>query len=249
MAERLQKALARAGAGSRRQIESWIREGRITVNGQVANIGDSIAGHERVTIDGKLVHWPAAIPVRVIAYHKPVGELCSRVDPQGRPTIFARLPAVRAGRWVQIGRLDINTSGLLLLTTDGTLANRCMHPSSALEREYAARVMGAVDDSVLRRLTSGVELEDGLAAFTRIEARGGPGANQWFNVVLTEGRKNEVRRLWASQGIQVSRLIRIRFGPIRLPRDLRPGHWQELGDSQIDKIIRLCRAETSRGRH
>ena len=249
MAERLQKVLSRTGAGSRRQIENWIREGRITVNGHVASLGDSLSGHERVAIDGKPVRWRAATPVRVIAYHKPVGELCTRADPQGRPTVFTRLPSVKDGRWIQIGRLDINTSGLLLLTTDGELANRCMHPSSELEREYAVRVMGTVDDSVLCKLKKGVMLEDGMAAFTRIEARGGAGVNQWFNVILTEGRKNEVRRLWASQGLQVSRLIRIRFGPIRLPRDLMPGHWQELSDSQIRKISISRHAKSSHNGH
>lgn len=245
MSERLQKMLSRAGYGSRRQIETWIREGRIAVNGKTARLGDTVSGGERIVVDGKRVHWPKQASARVIAYHKPVGELCTRSDPEGRPTVFNSLPTVTNGRWIQIGRLDINTSGLLLLTTDGALANRCMHPSAELEREYAVRVLGEVGESVLSRLIRGVPLDDGPAAFFRIERRGGRGVNQWFHVILKEGRKNEVRRLWASQDITVSRLIRIRFGPIRLPRGLKAGRWQELTSDQISRLIREC-AEKAR---
>jgi 23S rRNA pseudouridine2605 synthase len=231
MSERLQKVLARAGYGSRRQIEDWIRAGRIEVDGTMATLGCTITGRERIRIDGKPVSCAAAISRtshRTLMYHKPVGELTTRADPDGRPTVFDKLPVIRTGRWISIGRLDLNTSGLLLLTTDGDLANRLMHPSSGIERVYAVRVLGEVGDEMLDRLRQGVHLDDGLAAFAEIRDAGGSGANHWYHVVLREGRNREVRRLWESQGVQVSRLMRVSFGPVSLPRQLRPGQYREL---------------------
>lgn len=235
--ERIQKVLARAGHGSRRQIEGWIEAGRITVNGRVARLGDNLDGSDRVSLDGKPLSFDISIPPRVIAYHKPVGELCSRHDPDGRPTIFAHLPKLKKGRWVQVGRLDYNTSGLLLLTTDGELANRLMHPAAGIEREYAVRILGDVDADMLARLRHGVELEDGMAAFARIKDAGGSGANHWYHVVLKEGRKHEVRRLWASQGVTVSRLKRIRYGPVVLTARLAQQRWRDLDDQEMSALL------------
>lgn len=241
MRERVQKILARAGFGSRRHIEEWIRAGRITVNGQLAKLGDSIADSDVVLIDGKHAHLASKISpqLKVIAYHKPEGKVCTRSDPERRPTIFADLPQLKNGRWVIIGRLDINSSGLLLLTTDGELANRLMHPSTGIEREYAVRVLGEVDNTMLARLKRGVILEDGEASFDSIRDAGGTGANHWYHVVLREGRNREVRRLWESQGVKVSRLIRVRFGPVSLGRELRPGRWMELPDQEISSLLGL----------
>jgi 23S rRNA pseudouridine2605 synthase len=241
MTERLQKLLARAGYGSRRQIESWIEAGRITVDGKAAHPGQGVAGTEQIRIDGRPVSLAAATgrsTQRTLLYHKPVGELTTRADPQGRPTVFDRLPAIKTGRWITVGRLDLNTAGLLLLTTDGELANRLMHPSSEIEREYAVRILGAVEPAVIERLRAGVELEDGRAAFSALRDAGGQGANHWYHVVLREGRNREVRRLWESQGLTVSRLIRVRFGPIGLPRQLRPGRFRELERTEIDALYR-----------
>jgi 23S rRNA pseudouridine2605 synthase len=241
MTERLQKLLARAGYGSRRQIESWIEAGRITVDGKAAHPGQGVAGTEQIRIDGRPVSLAAATgrsTQRTLLYHKPVGELTTRADPQGRPTVFDRLPAIKTGRWITVGRLDLNTAGLLLLTTDGELANRLMHPSSEIEREYAVRILGAVEPVVIERLRAGVELEDGRAAFSALRDAGGQGANHWYHVVLREGRNREVRRLWESQGLTVSRLIRVRFGPIGLPRQLRPGRFRELERTEIDALYR-----------
>lgn len=239
-AERLQKVLARAGLGSRRKIEEWIRAGRVTVNGVAAQLGMQVNGRERISIDGRPVRLPApdrAIRRRVLIYHKPVGEVCTRSDPDGRPTIFAKLPALAAGRWVAIGRLDVNTAGLLLLTTDGELAHRLMHPSTGVEREYAVRVMGEASAEQLRALSKGVELEDGPARFERIVDAGGSGINHWYHVVLTEGRRREVRRLWEAVGHPVSRLLRVRYGPVQLPRRLRPGHWAELDGETAGHLL------------
>jgi len=235
--ERIQKVLARAGHGSRRQIEGWIEAGRITVNGRVARLGDNLADKDRVCLDDKPLLFDIDIPPRVIAYHKPVGELCSRHDPEGRATIFEHLPRLKKGRWVQVGRLDYNTSGLLLLTTDGELANRLMHPAAGIEREYAVRVLGDVDHEMLDRLRTGVELEDGIAAFSRIKDAGGSGANHWYHVILKEGRKHEVRRLWTSQGVTVSRLKRIRYGPVVLTARLAQQRWRELDDQEVAALL------------
>jgi 23S rRNA pseudouridine2605 synthase len=243
MAERLQKILARAGYGSRREIEDWIRAGRISVNGSPAGLGLSVGADDTIAIDGRPVAVAVALsqPVpRTILYHKPVGELTTRADPQGRPTVFDRLPPLKTARWIAVGRLDYNTAGLLLLTTDGELANRLMHPSSEIEREYAVRVLGAVSPGVLERLQGGVELEDGSAAFTAIRDAGGSGANHWYHVTLKEGRNREVRRLWESQGVTVSRLIRMRFGPIGLPRELRPGRHRALTRPETVALYRAA---------
>ncbi len=230
MSERLQKLLATLGIASRRQIEAMIEQGRISVNGKVARLGDRASHDDTIRIDGRPVrlhHRPRA-KQRVLAYNKPEGEVCTRDDPEGRPTIFERLPRLRSGRWIAVGRLDINTSGLILLTTDGELANRLMHPSSEIEREYAVRIMGEASPETIERLLAGVELEDGPARFGAVRDAGGQGLNHWYHVTLAEGRKREVRRLWESQGHTVSRLIRLRYGPVQLHRGLRPGQWEEL---------------------
>jgi 23S rRNA pseudouridine2605 synthase len=234
MQERLQKVLAQAGLGSRRQIEQWISAGRVTVDGKPAELGQKVSGRERISVDGKPVRIAAAnkSAPEVLVYHKPVGEVCSRDDPEGRPTVFEALPRPRHGRWISVGRLDINTAGLLLFTTDGELANRLMHPSQELEREYAVRVLGEVGHSMLERLVKGVELEDGVARFVSVTEAGGSGANRWFHVVIKEGRKREVRRLWESQGVTVSRLTRVRFGPLALERGLRQGRWRPLSEAE-----------------
>ena len=172
----------------------------------------------------------------MLIYNKPVGELCTRDDPQGRTTVFERLPALDAGRWISVGRLDLNTAGLLIFTTDGELANHLMHPSSQYEREYAVRVLGEVNRRTVQKLTTAVELEDGVARFTRVREGGGRGANRWYRVVLTEGRQREVRRLWEAVGCKVSRLVRIRFADVKLPRDLRPGEFRELAGEQIEAL-------------
>ncbi len=241
MAERIQKVLAAGGFGSRREIEEWIRQGRIRVNGAAAQLGDRIADTDRVQLDGHLIKPFERTPSRrrVLLYHKPEGEVTTRSDPEGRPTIFERLPSLRNGRWIPVGRLDINTSGLILLTTDGELAHRLMHPSSEIEREYAVRVLGTVDADTAARLTEGVELEDGPAHFDRLLEAGGEGANHWYHVVLREGRNREVRRLWESQGLMVSRLARIRYGPISLPRSVRAGHWADADEEQIKALLEL----------
>jgi 23S rRNA pseudouridine2605 synthase len=231
--ERVQKFLARLGYGSRRQIEEWIRAGRIQVNGRNAVLGDSVTAEDTVTVDGKRVLAAAAPSCRVLLYNKPEGEICTRSDPEGRPSIFDRLPSPGGQRWVSVGRLDVNTSGLLLLTTDGDLANRLMHPSSEIDREYLVRVLGEVTREMLERLRTGVELEDGPAAFERVYEIGGRGSNHWYGAVLREGRKREVRRLWESVGVRVSRLKRIRFGPISLPSHLKRGQFMELDEATI----------------
>ena len=238
MAERLQKFLARMGLGSRRQIEDWIRQGRITVNGVVAQLGNQVNGAEKIQIDGRPIQVrPFGQRRRVLAYYKPVGEVTSRHDPEGRPTIFEHLPLLRDSRWIAVGRLDLNTQGLLLLTNDGELANRLMHPSSQIEREYAVRVLGEVPPEMLKRLREGVALEDGVARFDEIREAGGEGANHWYHVILREGRHREVRRLWESQGVTVSRLTRVRYGPVTLRRGLRPGHWDELDEAQMAELL------------
>src|SRR5579864_4414560 len=221
---RLQKLLAQSGLGSRRAIEEWIRDGRVTVAGQVAHLGDRANPGDDIRLDGRkleLASTPAT--AEVLLYYKPLGEVTTRRDPQGRPTVFERLPPPRSGRWITVGRLDVNTSGLLLFTTDGELAHRLMHPSSEIEREYLVRVRGRPSEFVAQQLQSGVALEDGLARFDRIEQQETDGAHTSFRVVLHEGRNREVRRIWRAVGFEVSRLMRIRYGPIELPRDLRPG--------------------------
>jgi len=238
MSEKLQKVLARAGLGSRRELEGWITAGRISVDGKIAKLGDRVTESEKIRIDGKplTLKKESEIRRRILIYNKPVGELCTRKDPEGRPTVFERLPNLRQGRWVAIGRLDYNTCGLLLFTNDGELANRMMHPSSSIEREYAVRVHGQVSEQTLQTLKQGVSLEDGEAAFDSIKAAGGEGTNQWFHVTLSEGRNREVRRLWESQDIEVSRLIRVRYGDVRLPRSLYRGTWSEMQDNEVNAL-------------
>jgi 23S rRNA pseudouridine2605 synthase len=230
MQERLQKILARAGLGSRRQIEDWIRDGRVQVNGQPARLGQKVSGRERIAVDGKKVNLKSGeqVVAATILYHKPAGEICSRDDPDRRPSVFSALPRPPGGRWISVGRLDFNTSGLLLFTTDGELAHRLMHPAQEIEREYAVRLLGTVDLPMLERLIQGVELEDGVARFSAIEESGGSGANRWYHVIIKEGRNREVRRLWESQGVKVSRLTRVRYGPVILERKLRPGKYRSL---------------------
>ncbi|MGL5408699.1 MAG: 23S rRNA pseudouridine(2605) synthase RluB, partial [Shewanella sp.] len=245
MSEKLQKVLARAGHGSRREMEAWIAAGRVSIDGVIANLGDRIEADAKVRIDGRAISLKSADDVicRVLAYHKPEGEICSRKDPEGRPTVFDRLPKVRDSRWVAVGRLDINTSGLLLFTSDGELANRLMHPSNEVEREYAVRTFGEVAEATVQRLRTGVMLEDGPAQFDSIKAAGGEGMNQWWHVCLREGRNREVRRLWESQEVQVSRLIRIRYGMVELPKSLPRGGWIELPIEQVNYLRQLAGLE------
>jgi 23S rRNA pseudouridine2605 synthase len=239
---RLQKVLADAGLGSRREIEVWIGAGRVRVNGQVARLGDRVTPLDRIRVDGKEVGRGAApsAELRVIAYNKPEGEVVTRSDPQGRPTVFRRLPHLKTGRWIAVGRLDISTSGLLLLTNQGELANRLMHPSRELEREYAVRILGAVPSETLQRLTVGIDLEDGPARFERVADGGGTGANHWFHVVLREGRNREVRRLWEAAGCKVSRLIRVRYGNVVLGPRVFTGHWRDLAEEEIRGLLALA---------
>lgn len=239
MSEKIQKILANAGLGSRRQIEDWLRDGRVSVNGAVAKLGDRMTTEDKVRVDGREVKLikNAAQKCRVLLYHKPEGEICSRSDPEGRTTVFDRLPMLRNGRWISIGRLDYNTSGVLLLTNDGELANHLMHPSAEIDREYAVRVQGEVSPDMLKRMKKGVRLDDGVAHFEQIVDAGGESTNHWYHVVVREGRNRLVRRLWESQGVGVSRLIRIRFGTISLPRMLRRGQWAELSLSDINSLV------------
>lgn len=239
--EKLQKVLARAGFGSRRELEEWIAAGRVSVNGKLATLGDRVTEADLIRVDGRIVRGTRLQPprARVLIYHKPAGEVATRSDPEGRPTIFDHLPRLTNGRWIAVGRLDLNTSGLLLLTSDGELANRLMHPSSEVEREYAVRVLGEVAPEVLERLRNGVPLDDGEARFDAIEDAGGEGANHWYHVILREGRNREVRRLWESQGVTVSRLIRVRYGNVTLPRWLRPGRCEDLNEAGVDALMAL----------
>jgi 23S rRNA pseudouridine2605 synthase len=228
---RLQKLLAAAGLGSRREIEQWIAAGRVSVRGQIAKLGDRASPEDDVRLDGRPIRRAAPSAPRVLLYHKPVGELVTRSDPQDRPTVFSALPP---GRWVAVGRLDLNSSGLLLFTDSGELANRLMHPRYELEREYAARIRGELSPSEKKQLLEGIALDGGQARFDRIETyRRGAGSNRWYRVVLREGRNREVRRLFEAVGHAVSRLVRLRYGPVALPPDLPPGRWRELRNPVI----------------
>jgi len=239
--EKLQEVLARAGLGSRREMEEWISGGRVTVDGKPATLGDRVSPNQQVRVDGHPVQIASEEQqiCRVLAYHKPEGEICSRTDPEGRPTVFSRLPNIKGARWIAIGRLDINTSGLLLFTTDGELANRLMDPKFEVEREYAVRVFGEINDAMIQRLRTGVELEDGKANFKKIKALPGEGINRWFHVVLTEGRNREVRRMWESQGAVVSRLIRVRYGDLLLPKHLPAGGYAEYPLDEVNYLRKL----------
>ena len=237
---RLQKALAASGAGSRREMEEWIQNGWVTVNGKVAQLGDKVRPEDQVLVKGSVIKlkWPDRLP-RIILYYKQEGEIVSRDDPQGRVSIFDRLPQAASSRWVAIGRLDINTSGLLILTTSGELANRFAHPSFEVEREYAVRVLGELGMDEMRLLTSeGVMLEDGLARVERIHSQGGEGVNKWYNVVLKEGRNREVRRIFEHFGLTVSRLVRTGFGPIGLPNRLKRGQFYELNAAEVASVMK-----------
>ncbi len=250
--ERIQKFLANQGAGSRRQIDGLLQQGRISVNGKTAKPGDQIDGREKIAIDGKLVRLPRyQSKPKILMYHKPVGEVCTRADPEGRDDVFQNLPQLKQGRWVSIGRLDINTSGLLIFTSDGELANRLMHPSYEVEREYAVRVHGAVSLEMLQQLRDGIELEDGPAKFEDILDSGGSGSNHWYHVVLKEGRNREVRRLWQAVGVEVSRLVRVRYDQFNLPKWLKPGKYRFLDDEVVIRVYQrlgLIKNESDRGK-
>lgn len=237
--ERLQKILSQAGLGSRREMEKWIENGWVQVNGKTIKLGDSAGPRDQIFVKGKLINNPLKVKqnTRILLYHKPIGEISSRNDPKFEKTVFDNLPHIRQGRWIQVGRLDLNTSGLLLFTNNGELANQLMHPKYELEREYAVRVHGQASPAMLTLLQKGVMLDDGMAKFTRIEFRGGEGSNSWYHVTLNEGRNREVRRLWESQGLEVSRLIRIRYGTIFMPRFLGRGQHFELTEKQVADFI------------
>lgn len=239
--EKLQKALARMGLGSRRQMEEVIRSGRVSINSAPATIGDRVSIGDEIRVDGRLIRYKAENEKRrrVLAYYKPEGEICSATDPEGRPTVFERLPKLTHDRWVMVGRLDINSTGLLLFTNDGELAHRLMHPSNEITREYAVRVLGEVTPEIAKNLTAGVMLEDGLAQFEDIKEGGGEGVNKWYHVKLKEGRNREVRRLFESQGLKVSRLLRTRYGSISLPKELRTGRFLELDKKEINSLTDL----------
>ena len=240
MGERIQKVLAQIGMGSRRQIEEWIRNGRVRINGKIIEVGTCVEPADRISVDGKSVRLPSATQAaetQVLAYHKKVGVICTRHDPEGRPNVFTDLPRIRNGRWVAIGRLDINTSGLLLFTNNGELANRLMHPSYGIEREYAVRVLGQITPETLNLVQTGVALDDGISKFDRIDDAGGSGANHWYHVILSEGRNREVRRIWEAVGHKVSRLHRVRYSSIQLARSLRPGKSELLPPEFVEQLM------------
>lgn len=237
---KLHKLLAQAGLGSRREMEELIATGQVTINGKVAGTGDRAGPDDIVRVGKRTIHFKSGgRPPRVVLYHKPEGEIVSHDDPEGRPSVFDKLPQLRSSKWISIGRLDYNTSGLLIFTTDGELANRLMHPRFEVEREYAVRIMGRLTPDVAARLTTGVELEDGLAKFDHLSDQGGEGSNHWYRVILKEGRNREVRRMFEAVGMTVSRLMRVRFGPINLPPRLKRGKWMELDEAEIKRLLAL----------
>lgn len=248
MSERVQKVLANAGVGSRRQIEGWIRQGRVIVDGKPAQLGDRLSGDEKISIDGRPLRLPGAKRRRnyFLAYNKPAGEITSRADPEGRTTIFDEIRPPPHGRWITVGRLDVNTSGLLLLTTDGELAHRLMHPSYEIARTYAVRLLGALTSEQRQSLLAGIELEDGVARFDDISDEGGAGANSWYRVTLHEGRNREVRRMFEAIGLPVSRLMRVGYGPISLGR-LRRGETRRLSIEEIRALYAAVGLETGPG--
>ncbi|GGZ99180.1 hypothetical protein GCM10008090_04690 [Arenicella chitinivorans] len=243
MSDKLQKLLAHAGHGSRREIETWIESGRITVNGKRAKLGDRATVRDRILLDGNLVSLNSAAtePIRALMYHKPEGEICTRSDPKGRPTVFEKLPAIPNGRWVSVGRLDLNTSGLLLFTNNGELANKLMHPSTGLEREYLVRIRGVASDETVQKLTGdGVMIDGRKAKFDSVQPAdmAEQGTNRWYRVVIREGRYREVRRMWDAVGHTVSRLKRIRYGTVKLTRDVKQGQSSKLAPKQLEKLVR-----------
>lgn len=250
MTEKLQKVLAQAGLGSRREMERWIQAGRVQVNDQPAQLGDRVDNQAHITVDGKLIQSAtkpkiSAAPA-LLMYHKPIGELCTRHDPEGRPTVFDHLPPPSSGRWIMVGRLDYNTSGLLLFTNDGELANQLMHPSHHQKRVYAVRVYGVVKDATLKRLQQGVELEDGWAHFDSLESMGGEGRNHWYKVSVSMGKNRIVRRLWESQDVKVNRLMRLEFGPLSLPRNLQAGQYVLLPATTVKQLTSSSQGNRAR---
>lgn len=243
--EKIQKVLSGHGLGSRREIETWIEAGRIEVNGRVAKLGDRVSAKDRLKLDGKPLFFNAEEKTfpRILLYYKPAGEVCSRKDPEGRRTVFGNLPKVSRGRWIMVGRLDLNTSGLLLFTTDGELANYMMHPRNQIEREYAVRVLGGLTAEQMTMLKKGVMLEDGLAKFVNIVEQGGEGVNRWYHVILQEGRNREIRRMFDALGLQVSRLIRVRYGPITLPAKLSRGKMAELTVEEVKGFMKALKSK------
>lgn len=244
MSEKLQKVLAARGLGSRREIERWIADGRVSVNGKTAQLGDRVGDEDRIKVDGRAVSGKKQ-QHRYLLYNKPEGEICSRDDPEGRPTVFDRLPRLKNQRWVSVGRLDFNTGGLLLFTTDGELANKLMHPSSEIEREYAVRVLGDVSEEAIRNMQEGILLENGIYRFTDIQPgrktdEDTVGANKWFYVVLMQGRNREVRRLWESQGYTVSRLKRVRYGSFFIPSSVKAGQFVDLKPKDIKELYMMA---------
>lgn len=229
--------LAGAGLGSRREMEQWIAAGRVSVNGAPAGVGTRVSAGDRLQVDGRPVRLKRDAAARVLLYHKPTGEIVSRDDPEGRPEVFDKLPRLRGAKWIAVGRLDFNTSGLLIFTTSGELANRLMHPRHRIEREYAVRVLGQLNEEQMQTLRTGVQLDDGTAHLDSIEDAGGQGSNHWYNVVLSEGRNREVRRLFEAVNLKVSRLMRVRFGPIDLPSHLKRGQMRELEEAEISRLL------------
>lgn len=229
--------LAAAGLGSRREMEQWIAAGRISVNGEPAGVGTRIGAGDRVQVDGRPVRLHRGDAARVLLYHKPAGEIVSRDDPEGRPEVFDKLPRLRGAKWIAVGRLDFNTSGLLIFTTSGELANRLMHPRHGTEREYAVRLLGELTEEQMQALRTGVALDDGPAHLDSIDDAGGQGSNHWYNVVLSEGRNREVRRLFEALHLTVSRLMRVRFGPIALPSHLKRGQMRELDEAELARVL------------
>jgi len=240
---KLHKALADAGFGSRRELEEWVAAGRVSVNDEPAHVGQRIGHGDKVRVNGKLVNlkFASRLP-RVLLYHKPEGEIVSRDDPEKRASVFEKLPKVNGGRWIAIGRLDFNSCGLLLFTTSGDLANRLMHPRYGLERDYAVRVLGELTPEAVTQLTTGIELPDGPARFLRFAEGGGEGANHWYNVTLAEGRNREVRRMFEAVGVKVSRLMRVRYGPVPLPPGLKRGQHRELDTAEVEQLLKLLKA-------
>lgn len=237
--ERIQKVLARGGIGSRREVERWLTEERLLLNGEKATLGDRLKSGDELYLNGRILKWEkfAVQPTQVLIYHKPTGEVVTRNDPEGRPVVFKKLPKLPLGRWIAVGRLDINTQGLLLFTNNGELANRLMHPSSEIDREYAVRILGEVTEEHIKQLKAGIQLEDGLAKFDDIQFNGGEGANRWYHVTVKEGRNRLVRRLWEALEFQVSRLMRVRYGPIFLPDGLAAGKTHELTQTELDDLL------------